>query len=260
MKKFLLLLLLLGTVPHVCSAESAEEKGLAIAVEADQRDVGWGDSTAEMKMILRNRQGEVSERALRVRTLEVEGDGDKSLIIFDFPADVKGTAFLSYTHATEPDDQWLFLPALKRVKRISSANKSGPFMGSEFAYEDISSQEVEKYSYRYVNDESVDGQQAYVLDRFPQYKHSGYSKQKVWIDKEHYRVLKVEYYDRKGAHMKSLSLTDYRQYLSKYWRAQQMHMVNHQNGKSTTLLWGGYVFKGGLTERDFDRNSLKRAR
>jgi outer membrane lipoprotein-sorting protein len=252
--------LLLGWFPVAVLAQTPEEQGLAIAMEADKRDLGWGDSTADLKMILRNRQGEQSERAIRVRSLEVQGDGDKSLTIFDHPADVKGTAFLSYTHAVKPDDQWLYLPALKRVKRISSANKSGPFMGSEFAYEDISSQEIEKYRYRYLRDETIDGQEAFVIERFPQYKHSGYTKQIVWMDKRHYRVLKVEYFDRKGAHLKTLTMQGYRQYRDKFWRADRMDMVNHQNGKSTTLLWSNYRFTSGLSDRDFDRNSLKRAR
>lgn len=260
MKTSLLLLVLLGMFPLVSPAQTAEEKGFAIAEEADKRDLGWNDSTADMKMILRNRQGEQSERAIRVRTLEVRGDGDKSLTIFDHPADVKGTAFLSYTHAIKPDDQWLYLPALKRVKRISSANKSGPFMGSEFAYEDISSQEIEKYTYKYLRDETIDDQAAFVVERTPRYKHSGYTKQIVWIDKQHYRVLRVEYLDRKGAHLKTLTVKHYKQYLDKFWRADQMDMVNHQNGKSTTLLWSNYRFKSGLSKRDFDRNSLKRAR
>ena len=260
MKRLCLLIAIVGLFPFNDYAETPEERGLAIASAADRRDLGWNDSAADMKMILHNRQGEKSERAIRVRALEVQGDGDRLLTIFDYPADVKGTAFLSYTHATEPDDQWLFLPALKRVKRISSANKSGPFMGSEFAYEDLSSQEIAKYSYRYLRDDTVDGKSAFVIERIPQYKHSGYTKQIVWIDKEHYRSLKVEYYDRKGAHIKTLRLKDYQQYLDKFWRAHRMEMVNHLNGKSTTLLWSPYQFKSGLTERDFDRNSLRRAR
>ena len=123
-------------------------RGLEIAVEADKRDTGFGDFTAEMVMELRNKQGDVSTRNIRLKTLEVKDDGDKSLSIFDQPADVKGTAFLTFSHAIEPDEQWLYLPALKRVKRINSKNKSGPFMGSEFSYEDIASQEIEKYTYK----------------------------------------------------------------------------------------------------------------
>jgi len=141
------------------SAETPEEKGLAIAIEDDKRDNGFLDFTANMVMVLKNRQGEESRRFIRNKTLEVDGDGDKSLIIFDKPRDIKGTALLNFTHKTGNDDQWLFLPALKRVKRISSSNKSGSFMGSEFAYEDVTSQEVEKYTYKWIRDETLDGKE-----------------------------------------------------------------------------------------------------
>lgn len=260
MRKLLLTLPLLSLLPLDAPAETPAEKGLAIAVEADARDQGWGDSRADMNMILRNQQGETSERELRVRTLEVDGDGDKSLIIFDHPADVAGTAFLSYTHAVEPDDQWLYLPALKRVKRIASANKSGPFMGSEFAFEDLSSQEVEKYGYEWLRDEALDGEECFVVERIPQYEHSGYTRQVAWIDKAHYRPRKVEFFDRKGAHLKTLTFHEYHEYLDQYWRAHRMEMVNHLNGKSTTLTWRDYAFRNGFTDRDFDRNTLKRVR
>ena len=107
------------------SDAEAVQNGLEIAIEADKRDTGFNDSVSEMTMILRNRNGEESTRKIRNQTLEVSDDGDKSLVIFDQPRDIKGTAFLSFTHKSGPDDQWLYLPALKRVKRISSNNKSG---------------------------------------------------------------------------------------------------------------------------------------
>ncbi len=122
--------------------------------EVDARDQGFGDTSSVLTMTLRNRHGEEVTRQMRSRALEVADDGDKSMIIFEDPADVKGTALLTFSHKTADDDQWLYLPALKRVKRISSSNKSGPFMGSEFAYEDLSSQEVEKYTYKYLRDET----------------------------------------------------------------------------------------------------------
>jgi outer membrane lipoprotein-sorting protein len=260
MKKCLWLIVLLILPPHSAWAETAEEKGLAIAREADRRDSGWGDQTADMVMVLRNRQGEESVRSIRTRNLEVQGDGDKGLSIFDEPADVKGTAFLSHTHAREADDQWLYLPALKRVKRISSANKSGPFMGSEFAYEDLTSQEVEKYTYKWLRDEMLDGRDTFVVERYPVYEHSGYTRQVAWIDKQMYQMLKVEFYDRKNVLLKTLTFKGYHQYLDRYWRANRMFMVNHQTGKSTDLTWRNYQFKTGLGDRDFDRNALKRAR
>ena len=131
----------------VTAAFASPEKGLEIAIEADSRDKGFGDSTAQITMILMDKYGQSTERAIRNRTFEGDNEGDKSLVIFDSPGDVRGTAFLSHTKKADSDDQWLYLPALKRVKRIASSNKAGPFMGSEFSYEDIASQEVEKYTY-----------------------------------------------------------------------------------------------------------------
>ena len=252
--------LLLCLLPLSLLAQTPEERGLAIAQEADARDSGFGDYTSDVKMILRNKQGQESTREIRSKTLEVEGDGDKSMTIFDKPNDVSGTALLTFTHKSGPDDQWLYLPALKRIKRIASDNKSGPFMGSEFAYEDIASQEVEKYTYKFLREEKYDGMDVYVFERYPVDEKSGYTRQIVWLDKEHYKERKIEFYDRKNSLLKTLLLTDYHQYLDKFWRAHNMHMENHQTGKSTSLLQTNYQYRTGLTDRDFDKNSLKRAR
>lgn len=240
--------------------EKAIARGLEIAEEADRRDDGFDNLEVTLIMTLRNREGQESTRKMRNKTLEVTGDGDKSLIIFDQPRDVAGTAFLSFTHAAGPDDQWLYLPALKRVKRIASNNKSGPFMGSEFAYEDISSQEVPKYTYKYIGDETIDGIAHFVVERYPTDKKSGYTKQVVWYDQAEYRLMKIDFYDRKEALLKTLTYHEYEQYLDQYWRASRFEMINHQTGKSTTLMFNGYAFRTGLTDRDFDKNSLRRAR
>lgn len=237
---------------------SPEEQGLAITEEADRRENGFGDFTASMTMELINRQGRMVSRKIDVSTLETPGDGDKSLSIFLDPADVKGTKSLTFSHGLKPDDQWLYLPALKRVKRISSKNKSGPFMGSEFAFEDISSQEVNKYTYKFLKEENVNGLDCYVIERIPAYAHSGYTRQISWVDKSEFRVQKVEFYDRKNALLKTLVYKDYQQYLDKFWRASRMEMVNHQTKKKTNLIWSNYQFKTGLTERDFNKNSLTR--
>ena len=155
---------------------------------------------------------------------------------------------------------WLYLPALKRVKRISSRNKSGSFVGSEFAYEDISSQEVEKYTYKWIRDETLDGMECFVFERYPAYKNSGYTRQVVWLDKKEYRMLKIDFYDRKNSLLKTQTFRGYHQYLGKFWYPDEMFMQNHQTGKSTLLKWSDYKFKVGFKDRDFNRNSLKRAR
>ncbi|TQV72940.1 outer membrane lipoprotein-sorting protein [Aliikangiella marina] len=241
-------------------AGEAEDKGLAIAKESKVRDLGWGDTQARMQMLLRNQHGETSTRQMRIKSMEQENDGDKSLTIFDSPRDVKGTAFLSFSHPTANDEQWLYLPALKRVKRISSRNKSGSFMGSEFSFEDLTSFEIEKYTYKYIKDDTFNGVDCYVVEQYPVDKYSGYTKRVVWIDKAEYRSQKVEFYDRKKSLLKTLTFSDYKKYLDKYWRATKLSMVNHQSGKSTDLTWSDYQFRAGLDEKDFNKNALKRAR
>lgn len=238
--------------------------GLAIAKEGDRRDTGFGDSQSTMKMVLRNAQGEEATRNMSFKTLEIpnENSGDKSLMVFDSPRDIKGTALLTFTKILEPDDQWLFLPALKRVKRIASNNKSGSFVGSEFAYEDLASQEVAKYSYKYIEQTSCRNLQGecFKVERTPLYANSGYSKQIVLADTAEFRIDSVDFYDRKNSLFKRLDMKDYKQYLGQYWRAHRMVMNNLQTGKSTTLLWDNYNFRTGLTDSDFTKDKLKRVR
>jgi hypothetical protein len=252
--------LVLGLVPDAISAMSEEQKGLEIAIESYRRDSGFGDSETQLTMILTNQQGQKTVRELRRKILEVPGDGDKSINIFDSPADVTGTTVLTYSHALQADDQWLFLPALKRVKRISSVNKSGPFMGSEFAFEDISRPEVEKYTYKYLRDEVIEGADCFVLELVPAYEHSGYVRMVQWLDKVMYQPRKVEYYDRKNLHLKTLVYEDYHQYVGRYWRPNVMTVENHQTGKKTVLLWKEYRFRVGLGEQNFSLAALERAR
>ncbi len=243
------------------SAQTSAERGLEIAKEAASRDDGWVDSTVSMQMILTNRHGLTSERNMRMKSLEVIGDGDKSLFIFDTPRDIRGTAFLTFSHIHKPDQQWMYLPALKRVKRISSRNKSGPFMGSEFAFEDLSSQEVERFTYNFLREEPCNnGANCWVMERFPVDKFSGYTKQIVWLDSTEYKAIKIDFYDRKHSLLKTLTFLDYQQHLGKFWRANKMQMVNHQTGKSTKLLYENFQFNTGLTQADFNRNALQRLR
>ena len=265
MKTIIILLLLnILLIPLAVFAGAAEDKGMEIATQRKLQDQGWGDSSAEMLMTLRNKSGQESIRDIRIKSLEIDNDGDKGLTIFDRPLDVKGTAFLSFSHPLGNDDQWLYLPALKRVKRISSKNKSGPFMGSEFAYEDLSSFEIEKYSYKYLADERCGDQnvqhKCFKVENTPLYKHSGYTKIISWIDQQEYRVYKAEYYDRKKSLLKTLTFSNYKQYKDKYWRADHYQMINHQTGKSTDLDWKNYKFSVGLSDKDFNRNTLKRIR
>ena len=263
------LTLALITSPSFASTEDtpvrgdseAERVGFEIAARADRSDRGFGDSEVQVEMVLRNAADRESRRTLKFVTLEIpdESVGDKSIVIFDTPSDIKGTALLSHAKILDPDDQWLFLPALKRVKRISSANKSGPFVGSEFAFEDFTALELNKYNYIWLREEEYGGFSTDVIERSPRYENSGYTRQVSWVDRDVYQVRKVEFYDRRGDLLKTLTLADYRNY-DGVWRSQRMEMVNHQTGKSTDLIYGEYRFGVGLKDNDFVKGRLARLR
>jgi outer membrane lipoprotein-sorting protein len=244
------------------AANTPAEQGFDIAARSDRSDLGFGDSRVELQMILRNAAGQQSTRSLRIATLEKpdESVGDKSLVLFETPRDIEGTALLSHARILDPDDQWLFLPALKRVKRIASSNKSGPFVGSEFAFEDFTAIELNKFTYRYIGTETCGAYQCDVLERQPRYENSGYSKQISYVDQEVFQIRKVEFYDRRGDLLKVLELGDYRQYDNGVWRAHKLSMANVQTNKQTDLIYQDYAFNVGISDKDFVKGRLSRLR
>lgn len=256
MKKSNILVVIMMFFSIAMFAQSPEARGLEIAKLAEKADEGFQSSIVELEMTLKNKNGQTSQRSLVTRTLELTEDGDKSLITFNSPRDVKGTATLTFTHKLGADDQWLYLPSIKRVKRISSNNKSGPFVGSEFAYEDLSSQEVEKYSYKFLKEEG----DLLIVEQDPVDVKSGYTRRVVSYNKgKGYRLEKIEFYDRKNALLKTLNYSGYKLYKEKFWRAGTLTMVNHQSKKETILKFGEYDFSADLSEDDFTQVALQRA-
>jgi len=229
-----------------------------VAKQNDQIMSDFQDAKSQMTMTLINANGQTKIRKMQSKTLEIEG-GDRSLMEFLSPADVKGTKFLNYEHAKRDDDQWLYLPALKRVKRISSKNKSGAFMGSEFSYEDISSFNIDKYDYKNeeAKEDKLNDKDVYIVERFPNYKYSGYTKQVSYIDKKTFLTLQVDYYDRKKSLLKSAYFTDYKNFDGVY-RNGKIKMKNFSNSKSSILQWDEETIKNGLSKKDFHKRVLKK--
>lgn len=246
------------------AAETPEEKGFAIAERNDLSDAGFGTSTVELTMTLADPSGRTTTRELRIDTREKEGEGngDRSVTVFYSPRDVEGTALLTHSRVLESDYQWLYLPALRRTKRISSSNKSGPFVGSEFAFEDIAGAELGKYAYTYLETvtEEIGGETLELdkLECIPAYERSGYSKIHCHFDTEVFQARKFVFFDRGGQQLKTLELTDYRQYDDAYWRPHRQTMTNHITGKTTVLEFGDYEFGIDLDERDFEPDALER--
>lgn len=252
----------LGTVVfflgvQTIAAETPEEKGLEIAEKAEAMDAGFGDYVVEGFMTLKSRGGREANRKFQLSALEVKDDGDKRLIVLSQPRDVKGTVSLTHTRGLEPDDQWLYLPAVRRTKRLSARDKTGSFVGSEFAFEDLSSYELKKYTYKYLKDDVVDGRDCYVREDIPAYQFSGYTRIINWIDKENYRSRKIIYYNLQEKPSKQLHFYDFKQYKGKYWRPDRAVMTNLKNGNSTTIEWKNYRFGNGLADHHFAPTRLQ---
>lgn len=230
---------------------------LEVAKQADAALSGFESSNATLIMTLKNSDGQQNVRELGIKTLE-SPQGDRSIITFFKPSDIKGTKLLTRSNREGDDQQWLYLPTLKQVKRISGSNKSGSFMGSEFSYEDLSSFDYEKY--RYSGDAEpvvLEGKKCFKGARIPNDAATGYSKEVVWIESATFLIQKIDYYDRKQSLFKTAYFEGYKR-LGGIWRVGSIRMLNHQNGKETVLLWTQDEVKQGLRESEFQESVLKR--
>lgn len=234
----------------------AQERGLDLSQQRYDRDRGWRDSVSVATMTLMVPGRGESVRQMSISALETDGDGDMSLTEFDLPRDLDGTKFLSHSFAVQPDDQWLYLPSSGQVRRISSRNKSGAFLGSEFTYEDLTSFKVGKYTYEYAREESFADLPCHVIQQVPVYDHTGYGAVNVWLDTEHLRPLKAEFTNRAGAHFKTLTFTDYTLYQGQFWRAHTAAMTNLTNGRETTMRFDQIAFGVGLDPSQFSPTRL----
>ncbi|MFK7975501.1 MAG: outer membrane lipoprotein-sorting protein [Halioglobus sp.] len=229
------------------------DRGREVVKSFTTSDDGFESSIAIMHMSIRDRRGAEITRRLELRTLEGhEPEGDRSVIIFLAPGDIAGTALLSHSRIEREDQQWLFLPSLSRVKRISSANKSGPFVGSEFSYEDLAGQELQKFTYEWLREELYDGRISDVVRRTPRYKRSGYAFQLLWIDRDAHQIRQIHYYNRSEQHSKTLVMSAFEHHKSKFYRPHELLMANHLTGRETRLVVEELTLEASLTARDFN--------
>jgi outer membrane lipoprotein-sorting protein len=239
-------IVLMSLISVMLFAQSSEE----VARKSYEKISGYGSSVSKTTMVLRNAQGDENLRKLEMRKFECK-NGDKSLLIFLYPNDLKDTKLLSYEVIGGDDKQWLYLPAIKRVKHISSRNKSGSFMASEFSYEDISSQNYKNYSYSgEIKKVVIDGIEYFQL------KNSGYSKQIVYIDTKEYLARFGEYFDKQGRLLKKIFFSDY-VLLDSVYRVHKIVIQNVQNKKESLLTWDEDKINAGLSKKDFSKRMLK---
>jgi outer membrane lipoprotein-sorting protein len=224
--------------------------GLGLEQKQDQMQSGYTGETREMTLTLVSAQGEESVRKLRFEGQEGVNRHDRSLLRFSYPADMKGAMLLTHEQGDGDDDQWLYLPAVKRIKRIATANQSGSFMGSEFAYEDLVVRQLDKYEFRYVGDETLDGKECYVIERVPKNKNSGYSRIVRWRLKDNLQELRSDYYDRKGELLKRRDMKGHH-LIDGYWRVRSILVTNVQTGRKSTLSFDEVKLKVNLPAEHF---------
>lgn len=228
----------------------AATNGDEIEIRQDRMQNGYIGETRSMTLTLGNAQGEESVRKVLFEGFEGSARNDKTVLRFTYPADLKGTSLLTHEQGGQDDDQWLYLPSIKRVKRIASSNQSGSFMGSEFAYEDLVARQIDKYTSRYLGDEEIDGKDCYVIERTPKNKNSGYSRLVRWRMKSNLQELKTDYYDRKGDLLKQRKMEGYQQ-IDGFWRVKKITVKNVQTNKYSSLIFEDVKLKLKLPEHKF---------
>jgi outer membrane lipoprotein-sorting protein len=227
-------------------------------MELAARNAGYKDLGGDVEMTLRDSGGGEAKRRFSIKVLEkpVAGGGDYSLIVFDAPADVKGTAVLSHAKIGDDDEQWLYLPSAHRTRRISSSNKTGAFAGSEFSFEDLTGNDGRKYDWRLAGTEACGRLTCFVVEATPKDPSSAYSKRVLRVDNAEFRVQSIEFYDRKSAKLKTLAYENYKKLNDRFWRSQTWTMKNHQSGKSTVISFASMTLSNGFSVNDFATGRL----
>ena len=169
------------------------------------------DMEGALTMTLENARGDQRVRSVRQYVAQFD-EVEKKLLFFTEPADVRDTAFMNWTYddPSTPDDQWIYLPALRRVRRISAEKKNDSFMGSDFTYEDLGERHPELDTHRVTGTETMDGRTVYVVESVPA-QDSAYSRTVSWVADGIWIGLRREFYDRSGNLLKTLEIEDYRE-------------------------------------------------
>jgi len=219
-------------------------------------------STTTMTLI-KTVKGKEKKRIREVKRYQKfykEGEfASKTLIRFLKPADVKGTGFLmwEYRQLSKDDDQWLYLPALKKVKRIVARQKSENFMGTDFTYEDMGGRDIDEDTYKLLGEEVVFDEDCYKIEARPAEKGSSYSKRIVWVSKEQWLMRKVEFYDRRGRLLKILQVSEvFRD--GDYWTLNRLIMENVRRSHKTVLDLSNVTYDSGMEDNFFTERFLRR--
>ncbi len=239
------------------AADPAEDKAKDIMKKVEANASGFKDMQDKMKMTVTNQDGSKSEREMIIKAVADPAGGSRSMTLFTKPKRDAGVGLLNIADKDGNEGQWVFLPASKKVKKIASNSKSSYFWGSDFTYEDLSSEAG--YQYKFVGEQACGDKKCFVIDRFPGKLESAYTKTTTLIESERYIPVQATFYDDKNQVIKTLNFKNYSQHEGKYWKPESVEMVNSSAGSKTELTSVEIKFDQGLSVNGFTEQGLERA-
>lgn len=249
---------------QMLNAQAALPIGTNIVKNVNDRDEGQ-HIIQELTMTLINKRGKTQERNMVSYRKDYE-DERKTILLYLSPANIKGTGFMSFDYIddSKDDDQWLYLPALRKTRRISSSNRGDYFLGTDFTYEDIKlGTKLSKSDYKYstVKKESIDGVECLLIEATPVSdeisRELGYKRVNYWVDSKIWMVRQVQYWDIAGnllktSHIKKISRID------GIWTFQALEAENHKTGHRTTINFSNTDYNTEVEDDLFSEESLMR--
>lgn len=216
------------------------------------------DQEGTLTMSLINLRGEERVRKIH-QFIRDDGSTEKKIMFFISPADVRNTSFMnwSYKKSDKDDDQWIYLPALKKTKRISSEGKSDYFMGSDFTYDDLGDRQPDEDVHTVVKKELINGTECTVVKSVSKDRKYMYGHTLTWIDTNKWIGVRKEFYDTDGNHIKSLEVKKSEK-IDTYWMITHTEMVNHKTKHRTRMVLNGLELDKGISESQFNERTMTR--
>lgn len=246
-------IMMIALVSALSFSTAIAQTGLEIAGKVYHRSAPE-NGESDMTMTLINAKGKERQRFLH-QYFKDYGEVEKSTMFFKSPADVRNTSFMNYSYDDDrDDDQWLYLPALKKVKRISGGSKDDYFMGSDFTYEDMEKRNPNKDNHKLLRTETLEGETCYVVESTPK-EEGQYSKRVAWVIKDKWIPLKIEFYDEDEELLKILSITKYEE-IQGYWIIITQVMKNVQREHRTVIELTNIKIDTGIGDAYFTQRAM----
>ena len=244
----------------LCSVSAGEPDAREI-MEKERARHSLNDEDRMLEMELIDRRGKVKKRKVHMMNMTTKENMERLMLVFLEPRDVEGTGVLTWEQDKREDDQWLYLPSTKKEKRIAGGGKKNSFMGTDFAYEDLSIEKLDLHKYTYLESKPLNGKECYLIEAElvddKDKKNSGYSKRVLWVRKDLHFTMHIDYYDKKGKLVKTLDNSEPEQVDGDVWRSEVITMKNLKRDHQTKMIVLERKFNQDLDESNFTIRKLK---